>query len=68
MSAMLRNLDIPRGPISLSRLDSLAGLLDLLENGIVGERVFRENFGSLGLERHIVGLNACEYSQSASAT
>lgn len=33
--ALLPALDVPRLAISLSRLDGLAGLLDLLEDGLV---------------------------------
>lgn len=39
--------------VSLARLDFLAGLLDLLKDGIVGERLFGDNLGGLVLERNI---------------
>lgn len=52
-------LDLLGLTVGLARLDRLAGLLDLLQNGVVVERVGSGNLGSLVLERDIVRLNTC---------
>lgn len=62
LSSSIR-LDIPRLTICLAGLDFLAGLLDLLENSIVVERVLGDNLGSLGLEGDVVGVNTCDKGQ-----
>lgn len=53
------SLDVPRRAIGLTGLDCLAGLLDLLEDGFVGERVFSDDVGGLVLEGYVVRLDAC---------
>jgi hypothetical protein len=53
-------LDIPRGTVGLARLDGLAGLLDLLEDRLVVERLFCDDFGSLCFERDVVRLDTWE--------
>jgi hypothetical protein len=52
-------LDIPGSTIGLARLDGLACLLDLLEDGFVGEGLLGNNIGGLGFERDVVRLDAC---------
>lgn len=47
-------LDFPWRAVGLARLDGLARLLDLLQNGVVVERFFGDDFGSLALEGHVV--------------
>ena len=55
-------LDVPGLAVGLSRLDDLAGLLDLLEDGVVIEGVFGNDFCRLALERDVVRLDACRIS------
>lgn len=52
-------------PISLATIHFLPRLLDLLEHGLVVERVFRCHVGGLVLERYIEVLDAC-FSQNVS--
>jgi hypothetical protein len=54
----MSRLDLLLLSVGLARLDLLAGLLDLLQDGIVVERVGGDNLGGLGLEGDVVGLNA----------
>jgi hypothetical protein len=54
------HLDIPRGTVGLARLDRLASLLNLLEDSVVVERLFSDDFSCLCLERHVVRLDAWE--------
>lgn len=56
-------LDFPCLAISLSGLNGLAGLLDLLEDCLVGELVGGNDFGRLGLERHVERFDACRGGQ-----
>jgi hypothetical protein len=51
--------DIPCLAVGGTRLDRLSSLFDLLEDGVVAERVFGDNLGSLVLEGHFVRLDAC---------
>ena len=51
-------LDIPGSAIGLARLDGLACLLDLLENGFVGEGLLGNDVGGLGFEGDVVRLDA----------
>jgi hypothetical protein len=53
-SAIEAFLDVSRNPVGLARLYSLAGLLDLLENGIVVKRVFGDNLGGLRVQGDVV--------------
>ena len=55
----LRSLDIPGRAIGLTGLDGFAGLLDLLEDSFVGERVFGDDISGLSLEGNVVRLDAC---------
>lgn len=50
-------LDIPCLAVGGARLDRLASLLDLLENGIVAERVYGDDLGGLSVQGHVVGLD-----------
>jgi hypothetical protein len=52
------DLNFPGLAISLPRLDLLARLLDLLEDGVVVERLCGDNLGGLGLKGDVVGLDA----------
>jgi hypothetical protein len=47
-------LYIPRRSVGFARLHSLAGLLDLLEDGVVVEGLFGDDLGRLGFERDVV--------------
>jgi hypothetical protein len=49
--------------IRLARLDSLSGLGDLLEDGLVREG--GDDLGGLVLEGHLVALNTCKILLSA---
>jgi hypothetical protein len=44
-----RTLHIPCLAVRGARLDGLSSLLDLLEDGVVAERVFGDDLGGLGL-------------------
>ena len=55
----MSRLDLALQTIGLARLDLLAGLLDLLEDGLVVERLCGDDFGGLGFEGDVVGLDAC---------
>jgi hypothetical protein len=46
----MSRLDLLRLSVGLARLDLLAGLLDLLQDGIVVKRVCGDNLGGLVLE------------------
>jgi hypothetical protein len=60
--------DLPFLSVGLARLDLLAGLLDLLQDGLVVERLCGDNLGGLGLEGDVVGLNTwCFVSACRSA-
>jgi hypothetical protein len=52
-------LDLTLQAVGLARLDLLAGLLDLLEDGLVVERLCGDDFSGLGFEGDVVGLDAC---------
>ena len=52
-----RALDLLGLTVSLAGLDGLASLLDLLEDGVVIERVGGGNLSGLVLERDVVRLN-----------
>lgn len=52
-------------PISLSRVDSLSGLLDRLQDFVVRERVVCDNGGGLIVQADGVGLHACLFFLSS---
>jgi hypothetical protein len=51
-------LDLPLLSVGLAGLDLLASLLDLLQDGVVVERLCGDDLGGLGLKGDVVGLNA----------
>jgi hypothetical protein len=46
--------------VGLARLDGLASLFDLLEDGVVGKRIGGGDLGGLGLEGDVVRFNTCK--------
>ena len=53
-------LDLPWGTVGLAGDDGLARPLDLLEDHLVGERLFCDDFGRLCFEGDVVRLDAWE--------
>ena len=48
----MRTLHSHDDAVGLTRVDGFAGLLDLLQHGLVGDRVFGRDVSGLGVERH----------------